>query len=92
MSECPLTIPTVIYNRRTCSKCGVGLSYTESDPCEKCSAIIADAQEELAQAIYERVAEIPADCRDGNLSPVDINAAIRSVCAERGIELRENKS
>jgi len=26
------------YQRRPCSKCGEGLEFTESDPCERCEA------------------------------------------------------
>lgn len=30
------------YQRRKCSKCGEGLGFTESDPCERCESTLAD--------------------------------------------------
>lgn len=40
MNETNSTTPNAVkrgYQRRQCSRCGEDLSYTEIDPCEKCT-------------------------------------------------------
>lgn len=42
------------YQRRSCSKCGEGLAFTESDPCEKC-----DSAQETRPTASEREIDLP---------------------------------